>query len=150
MECRISDVKALSQLSVTLPAGLSKGKLGTPKCRGTHFPALAGKSQWSLGRLKRRLSTSGCSQEFNACFVPVKTGFVHYNSTMLTGSFHAINNMVSLIPWCQTHLSGLDLLTINFVFMEDEYFFAIFQDFQGYFFVLSANLHTMVYACVHA
>ena len=64
---------------------------------------------------------------------------------MLTGSFHAINNMVALILWCQTHLSGLYLLTINFVFMEDVYFIAIFQDFQRYFFVLLANLRTMVY-----
>ena len=47
-----SDVKAHSQLPVALLAGLSKGKLGTPNCRGMHFPALASKPQWSLGRLK--------------------------------------------------------------------------------------------------
>ena len=50
MECCISDVKTLSQFNVVPPAGLSEGKLGTPKCRGNcHCPALTRKLHWSLG-----------------------------------------------------------------------------------------------------
>jgi len=41
-------------------------KLGTLKCKGTHFSGLARKSHWLLGGLKCRSSTSSCSQEFNA------------------------------------------------------------------------------------
>ena len=76
----------------------------------------------------------------------LKTVCAPYFSTMLTCIFHAFKDMVAPILQCQTHLSGLYLLTINFLLVVEAYFLAIFQEFQQYFFVLLANLRTMVYA----